>query len=391
MKIYGQFSDINDNIITVTILNTNVNAYDININTSSDVDFTGDPVEISTELDSTFDHIIPRTAKISLLSKIYLGDYLYAPRADSVVVNIKRGNECIFAGFVTPNSFNQDYADTWEPVTINCIDYLGTLEYRSLLDEDTYENLKANTDMRLFKWFLEKIGLNTTTTNISNYPNEQYAEVGAWVTAGYMKKDGKYYELEKQVNIINQNVAMDTGQYRLGNELTTTPVPSNETTVDANIKYQKNELYVTVNGVPYNTGDYEIGIAIPANELPQVTGTQERLSGYIKSSNTQFTYYEQFTLDFVMDDGTIKEGYLSRMGDTIPLYPSTTNNNSTYEFRQGSPFDLIRITHSEGDTDDELYYKDYAWVRVNDTWYNTGDYRQGDPYEDEMEPDDSDE
>lgn len=386
MRLKGHFKDVEQNIIYVEILNSSYQHQDINLDTSTDVKFTEDPVEITTNVDDTFSVLIKRQATLRLLSKIYLGDFLFASNAESIVVNIYKNNVCVFAGFVTPNTFNQNYSHEWEEIEITCNDYLGILEYKSLLDTDTYENLKADTDMRMFKWFLDKMGLCNTKTNIANYPNVSYQETNTWVTAGYMKKDGKYYELEKQVNIVNQDVALETGQYRLGQELQATPVPSTDTTVDANVKYNKDKLYVTVNGIPYNTGDYQIGVEVPSSDLPQVVSTQERLVGYVKGS-IEFRYYEQFVLDFVMSDGSIKQGYEKQRGDIIPLSPLTSDSNSTYEFRQGSASDLIKITHPEGDTDDELYYKEYAWVRVNDKWTNTGDYRQGNLYVDEAEPD----
>jgi hypothetical protein len=107
MTIKGTFKDLENNTITVTIYNKENGDPDIEIDESTDIRFGEEPVVIKTETRDMFKHVIGHSCTISLVTKRWLGDYLFASKADSIVVNVYRGaNECLFAGFVVPSTYN---------------------------------------------------------------------------------------------------------------------------------------------------------------------------------------------------------------------------------------------------------------------------------------------
>lgn len=160
MRIYGTFKDQNNATITVIIQNNNLTGNDINIDTSSDIRFSDDPVVITTDCDDSFVHIIKTSATISLVSKSWLGDYLFADNYTSIAVNVLKGSTVLFAGYVTPNTFSQDYAHDWESITINCVDKLSILEDRYITEESDYETIKANVTTKTFMELLDMMGLD---------------------------------------------------------------------------------------------------------------------------------------------------------------------------------------------------------------------------------------
>lgn len=157
MRIYGTFKDRYDNTITVTINNSDVQGTDINIDTSSNIRFSDEPVIISYDTEDSFTHIIKSSAEINLVTKTWLGDYLFANNYTSVTVTITRDGAIIFSGYVTPNTFSQDYSHYWDTLTINCVDKLSVLENQYLTDGTTYEEVVAAATTKTFKDILDEI------------------------------------------------------------------------------------------------------------------------------------------------------------------------------------------------------------------------------------------
>jgi len=72
MRIYGDFRDINENLISVEITS---NKGDEEIEIGSDNLFFGDPpVIIKQTVDDTFETIIRKSATINFVTKSYLGE-----------------------------------------------------------------------------------------------------------------------------------------------------------------------------------------------------------------------------------------------------------------------------------------------------------------------------
>lgn len=385
MKIYGHFKDIDDNTIYVEIVNADYNAFDIDIDSSNKVAFSEDPVQITTEVEDSFSPIIRRSATVSLVTNIYLGNALYAQNAESVIINIFKNNECIFAGFVAPNIYSQGYSNEFEEIQINCIDYLSILENKSPLDDSDYNTLRQQAQLRSFKYYFDYIFKTMTTMIAANMPNVEYMEMNEWVETGFVKRGEDYYVVETKINVINSDTAMTSGETRIGHILEKTYIQGkpDDLTYVGNVAHYKNYIWVTINNKLVNTGDFVAGALA---ETTTVVSSTDKVTGW--TSTAPFVYYEVITTEYNMSDGTTTTSGTSKRGDLIPLKPDTTQAGSYYEYRRGSDSDLIAEVYEEGDTDTVYYYKDYAWVYCNGKWSLTTDYKKGDEFIDEAEPDD---
>ena len=121
MNITGRFKSIDNEHYYDIVITTPTEGNDIVIGNdeNSNVFFDEDPVTITTNCEDLFTHIITTQAKISLCSKIWLGDYLFANNVISNTVNIARDGISIFDGFVEHNTFSQPYAQEWNVLEIN--------------------------------------------------------------------------------------------------------------------------------------------------------------------------------------------------------------------------------------------------------------------------------
>ena len=128
MIISGQFENINNDTITVTITNSSLGNGTRTIGEDG-LFFTGDPIHITTNNDDTFETIIRKSCEINFATSDYVGNLFFAENARSVTVEVTKGNECLFYGFVDPNTFSQPYTNPLDEFTINCIDCLSTLQY----------------------------------------------------------------------------------------------------------------------------------------------------------------------------------------------------------------------------------------------------------------------
>lgn len=128
MIIYGTFKDINNQTVEVEIINSSIEGEQVEIGEDG-LFFSGDPIQIETNNDDTFKHIIMKTATINLVTNRYVGNLFFAENARSVSVEITKNNECLFYGFVDPNTFSQPFTNPLDVFSINCIDCLSTLQY----------------------------------------------------------------------------------------------------------------------------------------------------------------------------------------------------------------------------------------------------------------------
>lgn len=109
MFLYGSFINKRGEKITVNILTNKDRSKSLEIGGSEKrVYFTGDPVEITGEINNTFDHLIRHSATIHLLAAEFMPD-LFQTNARDSVVNIFRNDVCIFAGFLEPQVYSQQY------------------------------------------------------------------------------------------------------------------------------------------------------------------------------------------------------------------------------------------------------------------------------------------
>ena len=386
MRIKGTFKNIKDETITVVIYNKNRNDLpDINIDNVDYVKFSDEPVTIEMQNDEdTFETILSTNATINLLSKVWLGAYLYADDLTSIIVNIYKGKDILFAGYVTPNTYNQDYSHEWDSIEINCVDALGILENRRPTDNTDYDKLKSNTNIRTFKHLIQLMNINDKSLNLSNVPQisgstSQYVETGF---DRVINADGSvdYYVIETKVLNINDNTAITTSITRRGKKLTHTYVQSTETCIVDGISHYKKYAYVTINGKSVNTGDWVAGD--PTNDMPTVVSTVNTLVGYTSGAIQQpFEFYEYFRVDNVLSNNMISVGASDTIGDLIPLKPDKTALGSYYYFVKAGTDDLDHETDGETEA---YFYKEYAWVHMiinNEAKeFNTGQWRRGGIY-----------
>lgn len=393
MKIHGTFKDIHDDTISVTIYNVNKTGNDINVDNSDWIRFAGDePVTVTTDCDDSFTHIIKKTCKINLLTKRWMGEYLFANDATSIVVNVNRttGNvtTCLFAGYVVPCTYNQDYAHEWEKITVNCIDNLGVLEYRQQTDEHTWDELKAASQMRTFKYLIDLMHLRDTNYNVSNLPQSGGSNDTIWVETGYERIENEttgaveYYVIETSVRPLDNDTAVKTNTTQTGNtQLTVTYVQSQDVTIYNGQAYYKKYAYVTINGEQVNTGDWILG-DLATSVMPTVVDTVNVMDGWTYGAHlTPFIYFEHFRVDKEMSDGSIARGDTDTIGEQIPEEPNTTTLGSYYEMRQAGQDDPD-IEDDNGVT--TYYYKNYAWIimTIDDETveYKTGDWVRGNSF-----------
>ena len=158
MTIHGQFKDLNNDTVEVFINNTNGGNGQVEIGENG-LFFTGDPVEIVTNIDNTFEHIIKKSCTINLLARNYVGDYFFADNVRTVSVQIVKNSETIFSGYIEPNTFSQGYSMPLEEFTLNCTDYLSTLQYLNYNDAtiNNYDDLRANAANKSFQNILQEL------------------------------------------------------------------------------------------------------------------------------------------------------------------------------------------------------------------------------------------
>jgi len=162
MYLKGSFTDIYGNTITVEILTGKDSEETIEIGSSdnADVFFAADPVEINSELNDSFDVLLPHSATISLLSKKYLPQ-LFSASVWDAVVNIRRGDELLFAGYIEPQAYEQDFNSLYDEISLSCIDLLSALQYSNYAHIGEagilYDVVKAEADTRTWLSLLNEI------------------------------------------------------------------------------------------------------------------------------------------------------------------------------------------------------------------------------------------
>lgn len=169
MYIHGQFRDINNVLYSVHILSNNDKTEEMIIGENG-LYFSGSPISIETDNEDTFQTIIKRSASINLVTKDYIGDKLFADNSRNIKVNIYKGDKCIYAGFVEPNTFSQPFVNGLDEFTVNTTDALATLQYYNYGDVNlnNYKASRAKACVKSFKDMLDQIMLDIQDIDIVN-------------------------------------------------------------------------------------------------------------------------------------------------------------------------------------------------------------------------------
>lgn len=154
MLFSGTFYNNQNDAITVVILTKGDNTKQVEIGNEKDgIFFTDDPVEITSQVNDTFDHLLCYQASVRLLCKNFVPDFFCSSCRDAVV-NILRNEECIFAGYIEPQAFSQGYNEDYDEVELTCIDCLSALSYSNYRNVGAaavlYDALKGKAAQRTF-------------------------------------------------------------------------------------------------------------------------------------------------------------------------------------------------------------------------------------------------
>lgn len=307
MIIYGTFNDINnENTYYVKIGGTGYSK-EIQDNTDTTVSntivcFDKSPVEISCDMEDTFENVFIRECKINLVSNFDIRPYVVANNYTDIPVEIRYDNASgtiLFSGFVIPLSFNQPFALEWNKFTLQCVDKLGILEYIKfppLLSSRDYNTPRYFMNMALNQCGFTSIAYNIeydhttdTTINPTIFIGESEDD---WMTCKEVLEEiGKVYGCWywQDGDICNvENILL--------NDLSTTSLITKDdcTSNDANISVTEcyNQVKCTVD---ISTVDSEIIDPFKDEYLIPTTDKKERILTELayEGSNKDVGFYKQ--------------------------------------------------------------------------------------------------
>lgn len=169
MYIHGSYCNERDVEVKVEILTHGDRTKEVEIGgEGSDISWSEDPVETSTQVNDSFDVLLMSQASVRLLCRNYVADFFCSSCRDAVV-NIYEGGRCVFAGYVEPQAFSQGYNEVWDEVELTCVDALGALQYSTYRNVGTagssYESVKLQASQRSFHDIVSEI-LTGVTENL---------------------------------------------------------------------------------------------------------------------------------------------------------------------------------------------------------------------------------
>ena len=171
MYIHGYYYNQQGEKISVHILTGGDRSEEIEIGATldngedGDIFFTDDPVEITSQANDTFDHLLCYQASVRLLCRDYVPGF-FCNSCREAVVNIYRDNVCLFAGYIEPQAFSQGYNEEYDEVELTCIDCPSALQYSNYRGIGslgvTYAAIKAKASQRTFYDILMEIMADAT-------------------------------------------------------------------------------------------------------------------------------------------------------------------------------------------------------------------------------------
>lgn len=154
MTYSGTFKDRLDDDITVIIETPEV-GNDVSIGNAweDDLQFAASPLSISCDMEDSTDVLVYHTASLTLQVKSYMADKLFASNERNIKLDVYKGLQPLFVGYVEPNVFSQPYDHTWNQLQISATDLLSTLQYRP------WRNIKSLSDWALWRKDADQITL----------------------------------------------------------------------------------------------------------------------------------------------------------------------------------------------------------------------------------------
>lgn len=204
MYVHGQFVNQKGDIVEVRILTKNDNSTTYEIGTKeSGIYFTDDPIEIDDEVNDVFDVILSQSATISLLVADFIPEFFQLNALDAKV-QIICANKTIFAGYIEPQAYSQDFNEVYDELELTCIDALSALQYSQ------YKNVTNSTNYALAKSEAEQVTFRSLVCGILNGVGENLtiADDGTAVTGkpqiyydGTVKTATKHEEIFSNTSI----------------------------------------------------------------------------------------------------------------------------------------------------------------------------------------------
>lgn len=163
MYIHGHFYNEQNEKIEVCILTHRDRTQEVEIGSSGsglDLEWTDDPVDITSEVNDTFDCLLCQQASVRLLTRNFVPDFFCASCRDAIV-NIYREGKCLFAGYIEPQAYSQGYNEEQDEIELSCIDVLTALQYGKYRNVGTlgvlYNVIKATAVQRTFLDIIREI------------------------------------------------------------------------------------------------------------------------------------------------------------------------------------------------------------------------------------------
>ncbi len=161
MYIHGHFYNMQNERIEVRILTHADRSEEMVIGEEGgDLFFTDDPVELTSQVNDTFDHLLCQQATIRLLTRHYMPQ-LFCTSCLDVVVNILCDSTCLFAGYIEPQTYTQGYNEELDEIELSCIDTLTSLQYFNYryigIKSVLYQEVKMEAAQRTWLSIVEEI------------------------------------------------------------------------------------------------------------------------------------------------------------------------------------------------------------------------------------------
>ena len=159
--IQGEFKNELNETIKVQILNNHNTLITIGDDESYDLCWTDQPVVINAEDGDIDECLISKKCTIKLMTSIDLYDYVFYdnPWDCRVVITNKTKGRILFYGYVVPMNYNQDFSRKWNEISIECTDYIGTLQYKPYLNDD-WKTAVQSSGIKSFKDIIVNIFSN---------------------------------------------------------------------------------------------------------------------------------------------------------------------------------------------------------------------------------------
>lgn len=170
MRIHGEFVNKKNRTVGVSFITSADGDIEIGGDGSGMYFSADDTVTTESGFNDSMDVIIPHSATVKLSVESYLPT-LFAKGVRDVRVEIYVDGVCVFAGFVEPNTYSQDYVNSEDDLDINCVDALSAMQYiqfRNVGNGTKYTDACVNAKSATF-WELLKEALSAGTGGLEGY------------------------------------------------------------------------------------------------------------------------------------------------------------------------------------------------------------------------------